>query len=52
MAIGASVSSMRGAWNWPLTSIVRLHASPPISSTCTRPSARRIVSGYGSITRP
>ena len=31
--------------NWPLTSIVRLQASPLISSTSTRPSALRTVSG-------
>ena len=41
-----------GARNWPDRSIVRLHASPCTSSTITRPSARWIVSGYGSITSP
>jgi hypothetical protein len=51
-ASAAAVALTRGVSNCPLRSIVRLHASPAISSTCSRPSARRIVIGYGSTTSP
>jgi hypothetical protein len=51
-ASAAGVALTRGASNCPLRSIDRLHASPRTSSTITRPSARRIVIGYGSMTSP